>query len=159
MNKTISLEIKTKNYRTLSEWLNEYAKTHQHPVNQKIHKICVPLITLTILGLLHSLPTFEFMNEITWDVVFGITAFIFYFKLGLKPAVAMAVLTIPMFILNFLIHPTGYLFIFSLIVFIFAWIGQFIGHKIEGQKPAFFQDLLFLLIGPLWVLKKMGLEI
>ena len=37
-------------------------------------------------------------------------------------------------------------------VFVVAWIGQFIGHKIEGKKPSFFDDLRFLLIGPLFVL-------
>ena len=36
-------------------------------------------------------------------------------------------------------------------VFVVAWIGQFIGHKIEGKKPSFFEDLQFLLIGPAWV--------
>jgi uncharacterized membrane protein YGL010W len=40
----------------------------------------------------------------------------------------------------------------SLGVFVIAWIGQFIGHKIEGKKPSFFDDLRFLLIGPLFVL-------
>ena len=37
-------------------------------------------------------------------------------------------------------------------IFIISWIGQFIGHKIEGKKPAFVKDLQFLLIGPLWLL-------
>lgn len=37
-------------------------------------------------------------------------------------------------------------------IFVVAWIGQFIGHKIEGRKPSFFEDIFFLLIGPLWVL-------
>jgi uncharacterized membrane protein YGL010W len=37
-------------------------------------------------------------------------------------------------------------------VFVLAWIGQFIGHKIEGKKPSFFDDLRYLLIGPLFVL-------
>jgi uncharacterized membrane protein YGL010W len=50
---------------------------------------------------------------------------------------------------------------FSLIVFVIAWIFQFIGHKIEGQKPSFFEDLQFLLIGPIWLLhflfKKVGI--
>ena len=36
-------------------------------------------------------------------------------------------------------------------VFIVAWIGQFVGHKIEGKKLSFFEDLQFLLIGPAWV--------
>jgi uncharacterized membrane protein YGL010W len=40
----------------------------------------------------------------------------------------------------------------ALSVFIVAWIGQFVGHKIEGKKPSFFDDLRFLLIGPLFVL-------
>jgi uncharacterized membrane protein YGL010W len=40
----------------------------------------------------------------------------------------------------------------SLIIFTGAWIGQFVGHKIEGKKPSFFKDLQFLLIGPAWLL-------
>ena len=43
-----------------------------------------------------------------------------------------------------------------------AWIGQFIGHKIEGKKPSFFHDVVFLLIGPAWLLhfvyRKLGLQ-
>ena len=40
-------------------------------------------------------------------------------------------------------------------VFVVAWIAQFIGHKIEGRKPSFFTDLVYLLIGPAWVLSKL----
>jgi uncharacterized membrane protein YGL010W len=40
----------------------------------------------------------------------------------------------------------------SIAVFVVAWIGQFIGHKIEGKKPSFLDDLRFLLVGPLFVL-------
>jgi uncharacterized membrane protein YGL010W len=40
----------------------------------------------------------------------------------------------------------------SLGIFVAAWIGQFIGHAIEGKRPSFFKDLQFLLIGPLWLL-------
>ena len=45
-----------------------------------------------------------------------------------------------------------FLLLIYILIFIVAWIGQFIGHKIEGKKPAFFKDLQFLLIGPLWLL-------
>ena len=44
----------------------------------------------------------------------------------------------------------------SIIIFIAGWIGQFWGHKIEGKKPSFAKDLQFLLIGPLWVIQKIG---
>jgi uncharacterized membrane protein YGL010W len=49
-----------------------------------------------------------------------------------------------------------------LIIFVAAWAGQFIGHKIEGKKPSFFDDLKFLLIGPIWLIhflfKKAGIR-
>ena len=51
----------------------------------------------------------------------------------------------------------------SLFIFVLSWIGQFIGHKIEGKKPSFFEDLQFLLIGPAWLLsfiyKKIGIRL
>ena len=51
----------------------------------------------------------------------------------------------------------------SLVIFVLAWIGQFIGHKIEGKKPSFFEDLQFLLIGPAWLLSfiynKLGIKL
>ncbi len=37
-------------------------------------------------------------------------------------------------------------------LFVLAWIGQFVGHAIEGKRPSFFKDVQFLLIGPLWLL-------
>src|SRR5690606_36199920 len=36
-----------------------------------------------------------------------------------------------------------------------AWIAQFVGHKLEGRKPSFLTDLVYLLIGPAWVLSKL----
>ena len=47
-------------------------------------------------------------------------------------------------------------------IFVVAWTGQFIGHKIEGKKPSFFKDIQFLLIGPIWLLsdlyKRLGIR-
>jgi uncharacterized membrane protein YGL010W len=56
----------------------------------------------------------------------------------------------------------GQLALWALIIFVIAWIGQFIGHKIEGKKPSFLEDVQYLLIGPAWLLhfifKKMGIK-
>jgi len=50
----------------------------------------------------------------------------------------------------------------SLTLFVLAWIGQFIGHKIEGKKPSFFKDIQFLLVGPAWLMgfiyKRLGIN-
>jgi uncharacterized membrane protein YGL010W len=55
------------------------------------------------------------------------------------------------------------LWLFSIIVFVVAWIGQFYGHKIEGKKPSFLKDIQFLMIGPAWLMsfiyKKLGIGI
>jgi len=40
-------------------------------------------------------------------------------------------------------------------VFVIAWIAQFVGHRVEGRKPSFLTDLVYLLIGPAWVLAKL----
>jgi uncharacterized membrane protein YGL010W len=40
----------------------------------------------------------------------------------------------------------------SAAIFVAAWIAQFVGHKIEGKKPSFFEDLQYLWVGPLFVL-------
>jgi len=59
-------------------------------------------------------------------------------------------------VLNFWLSNVTNLLYASLSIFIIAWIGQFYGHKVEGAKPSFLKDLQFLLIGPLWVIQKIG---
>jgi uncharacterized membrane protein YGL010W len=39
------------------------------------------------------------------------------------------------------------------LIFVVAWIFQFIGHKLEGKKPSFFEDVQYLWVGPLFVLR------
>lgn len=38
--------------------------------------------------------------------------------------------------------------------FVGGWILLFLGHQIEGNHPAFFQGLVYLLVGPIWVAKE-----
>jgi len=40
----------------------------------------------------------------------------------------------------------------AIAVFVAAWVGQFVGHRIEGRKPSFVEDVRFLLVGPAWLL-------
>jgi uncharacterized membrane protein YGL010W len=44
-------------------------------------------------------------------------------------------------------------------LFVLGWIFQFIGHAFEGNKPSFFANPVYLLVGPLWTLRRvLGLE-
>ncbi|QOW49234.1 DUF962 domain-containing protein [Acinetobacter sp. YH12138] len=128
--------------KTINEWFDEYSESHQNKTNKMIHWICVPTIYFSIVGILAH------FSALLTAVLLAL-AFIFYARLDIVLAVAMAALTLIMVWLIWVL-PVGYGFYIAL--FVFAWIGQFYGHKIEGKKPSFFKDLQFLLIGPIWCL-------
>ena len=83
---------------------------------------------------------------------------LFYVHLGFWYFVQMLFFICLAIIGNFWLGSVVNLLYGSLIIFIVAWIGQFYGHHIEGKKPSFAKDLQFLLIGPLWVVKKISLK-
>lgn len=148
--------------RTFNEWMNEYAISHQHPTNKLIHKICVPLIMLSVIGILWSIPSPDFFQRIqglNWATLFVSGALCFYFLLNRLMFVGMLFQTVIMLIITSWMASKGILLQVSLIIFVFSWIFQFWGHKIEGKKPSFADDLAFLLIGPLWVQKALFMKL
>jgi uncharacterized membrane protein YGL010W len=133
------------NPRQIDLLLDQYTESHQHPVNERLHIVCVPAIMASLLGLLwHAHPA----------AAIGLMAvsMIYYFRLSPSFACGMAVTLAATTLLLYCV-PAQWLLPCSLTVFVVAWIGQFIGHKIEGKRPAFFDDLHFFLIGPLFVLR------
>lgn len=150
--------------KTAQEWFDEYAVSHQNETNQLVHFICVPLIFFSVIGLFMSIPTgflertFELFNPLleNWAVVFGILSLVFYLRLGFWYFMQMLFFILLAIIGNYWLSNNVNLLYTSLIIFVVAWVGQFYGHKIEGKKPSAFKDLQFLLIGPLWVVKKIG---
>jgi uncharacterized membrane protein YGL010W len=138
--------------RTLESWFAEYSEGHQNPQNRLIHKICVPVIFFTVVGLLLQIPVQ--LGPIRLGELFIACALGWYATLGAKPFVIMlGQLVICYVLLYFLGHFAQPLWLVLVGLFVVAWIGQFYGHKLEGKRPSFFKDLQFLFIGPLWVLK------
>jgi len=134
--------------KTLNLWLQEYSVSHQNRTNQIIHKICVPLIFFSLLGMLWDLQ----LGGIRMAWVAAILAMAFYVRLGLKVTSLMVFQILVCFaILQAWSQSQESIFVSNLVIFILAWIGQFIGHKIEGMRPSFYKDLQFLLVGPVWV--------
>lgn len=84
--------------------------------------------------------------------IFAALALGYYVHFHNRKAIIGALLLLLPFWVYRAFHPP-YMLETSITVFVVAWIGQFIGHKIEGKKPSFFQDIFFLLIGPLWVIE------
>lgn len=138
--------------QTLKAYIDEYSVSHQNKTNVLIHKVCVPAILFSTLGIAKAIPVPDswplWLDWSTIEVILGLS-FYASFK-NARMFVAMLVMILPMMVVLELLRPR--FFILSLVIFIVAWIGQFIGHKIEGKKPSFFQDLFFLLIGPVWTM-------
>ena len=152
--------------RTYNQWMDEYGVSHQNHTNQLIHKICVPLIMLTVVGFLWCIPTpalFASVPFLNWATIFVAACLCFYLTLNLVQFFGMIIQTFIMCFICHNLYQAGILLPFCIIVFVLAWIGQFWGHKIEGKKPSFLQDLAFLLIGPLWVTRffyrKIGINV
>jgi uncharacterized membrane protein YGL010W len=142
--------------RTFNQWMAEYGISHKNPTNQLIHKICVPLIMLSVLGLFWAIPTPDFFKAVpylNWATIFATGCLIFYVTLNFLMFVGMFILCALMCWVCQQFENAGILLPASIAIFVLSWIAQFYGHKIEGKKPSFMQDLAFLLIGPLWVLR------
>jgi len=139
--------------KTLEQWFTEYGASHQNKTNQRIHKVAVPGIYFSIVGLVWCLPSFRFSGvDIEWLWLILMPVLFFYYGLSRRVFTIMSVFTLACVIGIEVLFQLGVNILnLSIGLFIILWVLQFIGHKIEGKKPSFFEDLQFLLIGPAWV--------
>ncbi len=135
--------------KKINTMLEEYSESHQNRTNQIVHKICVPLIMLSLLGLLWCIPS----RQYNIAIIFSGLALVYYAFLSLKYFFLMIPQIIAMMAALWWLDRLGILLEFSIITFILSWVLQIWGHKVEGKKPSFLKDIFFLLIGPLWVTK------
>ncbi len=130
--------------RAIDTLLAKYSESHLNHTNEIIHFVCVPVIVFTLLGLIWAIHPLA-------AVAVAVVSLVYYFQLSKPFALGMALMAALMLGLLSLL-PDQTILPLSIAIFVLAWIGQFIGHKIEGKKPSFLDDLRFLLIGPLFVL-------
>lgn len=149
--------------KSLQNWFDEYAISHQNKTNQTIHLICVPAIYFSIIGLFMSINS-SFLQKVigltnplieNWGTIILIPILVFYLRLSFKTFLRMFIFSVLCIIGNYFLGKQVPLLYASILIFGIAWIGQFYGHHIEGKKPSFFKDLQFLLIGPPWVFEKL----
>jgi uncharacterized membrane protein YGL010W len=132
--------------RKIDALINHYGESHQNTTNELIHFIAIPLITLSLSGLLYAIHPF-----VLYAFLAG--SFVYYVRLSTVFLITMLVWSAVML---WVIQSMGtQLVTLSVAIFVGAWILQFIGHKIEGKKPSFFEDIQYLWVGPLFVLSKL----
>lgn len=135
--------------RRVDQLLAHYGESHQNPANELIHYAAIPLIMLSIVGLIfaiHPLAAYAFIGA----------SLIYYIRLSRLFTLAMAAISALGLVL---VHLMGdYRVAICASIFVVAWIFQFIGHRIEGKKPSFFEDVQYLWVGPLFVLSHLFLK-
>ena len=144
--------------RKLDRLIARYEEFHQDKTNRFVHFVCVPLIALSLVGLLWcvKIPTTlgdELSFTLNAGAVFIGLASVYYLFLSLGSLLGMLYFGLAASLLCISVEASPLpLFAVSLTVFVLAWAGQFVGHGIEGKKPAFTEDIQFLLVSPAWLL-------
>ena len=143
--------------RNVNQWLSEYGESHRDATNKVLHWICVPVIVVSLVGLLWSLPVPQAFSDVSpllnWGTLLLGAGVLYYLRMSWSLALGMVVFVglVILAILGLQQLPWS-LPIVCIALFVVAWIGQFIGHHYEGRRPSFFKDVQFLMIGPLWLL-------
>ncbi|MDK1289978.1 DUF962 domain-containing protein [Pseudoalteromonas umbrosa] len=146
--------------KNLESHLAQYALYHRDNRNIRTHLFGVPLIVFSVI-LMTYVPLFE-LNAVSITMsglLIGLVS-VYYLYLSLKLGVLMVILLSLGYVLAMFIYTqfvslditTGIFYLSGVGVFVLGWVIQFIGHYYEGKKPAFVDDLIGLLIGPLFVL-------
>ncbi|CAE6966062.1 DUF962 domain-containing protein [Paraburkholderia domus] len=147
--------------RTLTQQLTQYAAYHRDRRNIATHFIGIPMIVLALAVLLSrpafSLGALSFASPLTLSParVLFTAATLYYLVLDVPLGVMMAVVSVLCVACGqWLAAQTTLTWLASGIgLFVVGWVFQFIGHvAYEHRKPAFVDDVIGLLIGPLFVL-------
>lgn len=132
--------------RKVDQLLTHYGESHRNSTNELIHFIAIPLIMLSLVGMMYAAHPWV-------AYVFIAASMVYYARLSMVFFITMAAGSV---LFLTLVHAMGEQRLnISIGIFVVAWIFQFIGHKIEGKKPSFFEDIQYLWVGPLFVLSKL----
>jgi uncharacterized membrane protein YGL010W len=142
--------------KTLVEQLTNYAAYHRDRRNIATHFVGIPMISVAVAALLARVTIANLPISAALLVSLAICAY--YLALELRFGLVMTALMAVNLTVGTLIaaQPFATWLAISLGLFFFGWALQFVGHYFEGRKPAFVDDLLGLLIGPLFVTAELG---
>jgi uncharacterized membrane protein YGL010W len=144
--------------RSVNDWFGSYSRDHQNPVNRLVHWVCVPAILWCVIAALWVVPVPSWLGRPGfWAFIAMFASFVFYYRMSRPLGLAMALAFIVFGLLTeglYRVLGPSQLLRLAIAVFVLAWIGQFIGHHIEGRRPSFLTDLAYLLIGPAWLMGK-----
>jgi uncharacterized membrane protein YGL010W len=133
--------------RRVDQLLAHYGESHRNPRNSAIHCVAIPLIMVSLVGLMYAMHPWV-------AYAFLLASMVYYARLG-SPVFLASMAAISLLGVALVQSLGSYVLPVSVVVFVLAWVAQFVGHRIEGRKPSFFEDLQYLWVGPLFVLAKL----
>ncbi len=140
--------------KTLLDQLSNYADYHRSERNITTHLIGVPMIVLALMVVL-SRPAWV-VNELALSpaVFIVVVLLLYYLRLHIAMGLIMSALLVSGLFLSAWVATLDDAIWLAAGVggFLLGWVIQFVGHYFEGRKPAFFDDVMGLAIGPLFVL-------
>lgn len=139
--------------KTLEDQLSQYAAYHRDRRNIATHFVGIPLIVLGITALL-SRPVFDVGGaSVSMAVVVAVASAAYYLRLNVRLGLLMAaLLALSVWFGAWAgTHSTSTWLSIGIGCFVVGWVFQFVGHFWEGRKPAFMDDVMGLIIGPLFV--------
>jgi uncharacterized membrane protein YGL010W len=141
--------------QTLEQQLIKYGSYHRDRRNLTTHVIGIPLIVFAVVVLM-SRPAWSMLDFLPLSpaLVASVIAGIYYLRLDLRIGAVMSVFLFLSLLLAAPLAalPTATFFSIGIGIFVAGWVLQFIGHIYEGRKPAFVDDLMGLIIGPIFVI-------
>ncbi|WJN59448.1 Mpo1-like protein [Pseudomonas sp. SO81] len=144
--------------KTLVDHLSQYAEYHRDRRNILSHFIGIPMIVVAVAVLL-SRPGWDIAGLwLSPALLTALAAGIFYLRLDLRFGLLMsALLGLCLWAGAALAQQSTLVWLSGgLGLFVVGWIIQFVGHYYEGRKPAFVDDLMGLVVGPLFVVAELG---
>jgi uncharacterized membrane protein YGL010W len=140
--------------KTLEQQLSQYAAYHRDRRNIATHFVGIPMIVFGVAALL-ARPVLAMGGGVALSPALVVTAgaIIFYLVLDLRFGIAMTAFMGAAWWtgVHVAARSTSQWLAVSLGLFVAGWVIQFIGHAFEGKKPAFVDDLVGLLVGPLFI--------
>ena len=143
--------------KTLTEHLVQYAAYHRDKRNIITHFIGIPMIVLAIAILL-SRPMYWVEGLAltpAWIMALGLGAFYLTLDLALGLLMALLLALCVWAGVQAAQEPTELWLSVGIGLFVLGWVIQFIGHYFEGKKPAFFDDIMGLAVGPIFVVAEL----
>ena len=123
---------------------DDYSAYHQTPGNKAFHRFGIPMIMLSLIGMLARVK----LGPVDAAMLLIAVAEIYYLTVEWRLGALMLLVSVAFYFIGIAL-PVW----LNVALFVLGWIFQFIGHKVyEHKNPAFFRNFVHLLVGPLWIL-------